>query len=336
MVGCSRTGNDISWANKNLNTDGWKKLNPSELSKNIADKNGKVEGWFRFKFKLDTGFVNFPLGIKRGCWAATDIYVDGNHFYSFGNTGKNGNYKEFNPIDKPAQSLDIRLNEEHLLAVHFVDYLSPLPPTNLKSNFGGFGFELKGLHYLIMLNGPKFNSELLALSGERMLYRSMWVSVTALLTLLFWLLVFQNPAETKTLRLIAIYTSCSALANLCRFFFSSPDVSFLTYAVSSILFNFFTWMVIMFTFIVVIAVLKFKLSRVAWSIFISFFVLGSATAFVFSFFQTFLYSVASVVSLIYVYIIVASWKKIKRGTVGFSDWIVIIGFVWLSLLVLQI
>src|SRR5258708_25670045 len=53
-----KQGNDFSWANKNINASGWRKLKPTELSAKYADKIGKVECWFRFKFKLDPDFSN--------------------------------------------------------------------------------------------------------------------------------------------------------------------------------------------------------------------------------------------------------------------------------------
>src|SRR5215831_13691389 len=94
-----KPGNDPSWASNEINTSGWTRLKPTELSVEHADKNGKVEGWFRIKLKLDKDFSNTALGIVRGGWAASDIYIDGNFFASFGKTGtENNSYQEYNPI----------------------------------------------------------------------------------------------------------------------------------------------------------------------------------------------------------------------------------------------
>src|SRR5207342_2867980 len=72
-----KEGNDSSWAKKNIDLTGWKKLKPTGLSGKYADKNGKVECWFRIKIKLDTAFRNKPIGFRIGTWAATDLYIDG-------------------------------------------------------------------------------------------------------------------------------------------------------------------------------------------------------------------------------------------------------------------
>jgi hypothetical protein len=129
-----KPGNDLSWANKDLEDRDWKRMNPTGLSARYADKTGRAEGWFRLKFQLDSSFHDIPIGVRRGTWAATDIYIDGNFLASFGNTGYDGkSYKEYNPIDKPLVRANIEPGKEHLLAIHFVDYLSPVPPRQLKS-----------------------------------------------------------------------------------------------------------------------------------------------------------------------------------------------------------
>ena len=90
-----KEGNDTSWARKDISTTGWKKFNPTQLTIKNADKNGRAEGWFRIRFRLDNSFQNMPVGIQMGRWAATDVYLDGRHIVSSGNTGLNGKpYKE--------------------------------------------------------------------------------------------------------------------------------------------------------------------------------------------------------------------------------------------------
>ena len=94
-----KAGNDTAWAKKTIETSSWKKLKPTELSVKMADKNGKVEGWFRIKIKLDSTFGEKPFGIKLATWAATDIYIDGKLLASYGSTGLNRMpYKDYNPF----------------------------------------------------------------------------------------------------------------------------------------------------------------------------------------------------------------------------------------------
>ena len=67
----------------------------STVRKN-ADKNGRLEGWLRIRFKLDSSFENIRIGIQASRWAAVDIFIDGNYFTSYGNTGLNGRAYEEN------------------------------------------------------------------------------------------------------------------------------------------------------------------------------------------------------------------------------------------------
>ena len=46
-------GNDSNWAKETIDVTDWKKLKPSKLSVKYADKNGRVEGWFRIKIRID-------------------------------------------------------------------------------------------------------------------------------------------------------------------------------------------------------------------------------------------------------------------------------------------
>ncbi len=316
-----REGNDFSWANKDINTAGWRKLKPTELSAKYADKTGKVECWFRFKFKLDHDFDNMPLSFHRGSWAATELFLDGNLLASFGNTGTGGKtYEEYNPIDKLSVPVNLELEKEHLLSIHFVDYVSPFPPRQLKSEaIGGVRVETKGLRYLIMLTGPKYSLTIPNTSRETLLYRSIWVSVTSLLALLFWLLFFQNPNEKKTLLLIAVYSSFSAGSNVTRFFLANPDVSFVTYKINDLLYNLSFWIITVASFIIVLNILNFKISRNLRPFLIAFSFFGAFTIF-FNFFWLLLTSTVIISFFIFIYILISSWKKLKG-----AQWAIVAG-----------
>src|SRR4029453_14744873 len=49
-----KSGNDLAWAKKKIEVNGWERMNPLGLSARFADKTGKAEGWFRLKFQLDS------------------------------------------------------------------------------------------------------------------------------------------------------------------------------------------------------------------------------------------------------------------------------------------
>ena len=59
----------------------------------------------------------------------------------------------------------------------------------------------------LLLKGPQFAANISELQTRRAIYHIIWATVCVLLSLLFWVLAFQNPRE-KNLRLIALCTSC--------------------------------------------------------------------------------------------------------------------------------
>src|SRR5690242_4723241 len=58
-----KPGNDTTWANPDIETAGWIKLKPIDLSKKYADKNGRLEGWFRIKIRIDSSLFHKKLWI---------------------------------------------------------------------------------------------------------------------------------------------------------------------------------------------------------------------------------------------------------------------------------
>ena len=48
-----KLGNNPSWAMPDLEVSDWQKLKPVDLTKKMADEEGRLEGWFRIKIKPD-------------------------------------------------------------------------------------------------------------------------------------------------------------------------------------------------------------------------------------------------------------------------------------------
>ncbi len=199
-----RLGNDSGWNRKDINISGWRKLKPEDLSARFADNNGRTECWFRVKIKLDSSIKEPLIGFKINTWAATDLYINGNHLYSFGSTGTNGvPFKEFNSKGRLPVPIDLKMGSEYTIALHIVDFLTPLPPRRLKSEMAGFS-------NLIRLTGPSYNNEFMTAVKQLGVFTTIWISVCTVLSLLFWLLYIQNANE-RGLRLIALGTTFTTL-----------------------------------------------------------------------------------------------------------------------------
>lgn len=199
-----KEGNDTAWAKKDIEVNGWKRFRPVEFSAKQADKTGRAAGWFRIKIKLDASLGDIPLGIDLSTWVASDIYINGELKTSSGNTGQNG--KPYQPpasLHSHPKPVYLYPGNEYLIAMYVVDYLAPLPPRRLKS-------ENRWDTHLINITGPNYFSTVIKTIVKWNSYTTLWFSVCAILSLLFWLLAYQNPNE-KNLRLIAACTSFFAL-----------------------------------------------------------------------------------------------------------------------------
>ena len=193
-----KQGNDTAWAKKDIDLTGWQKLMPTELAEKLADKKDRVEGWFRIKIKLDTAFMETPFGFRISSWAASDFYINGNLIASFGNTGINGapyleNRFVSNLLPVP---VNIKPGKEYTLALHVVDYLSPFPPHQLKA-------KESGLRGLIRITAPNYYKSVVENSTSGVYFNIILAIISAVLSLLFWLLLFQNRSE-KNLLLFAL------------------------------------------------------------------------------------------------------------------------------------
>src|SRR4030095_7140205 len=130
-----RKGNNPDWAKTNIDLESWEKRKPAELSEKLADKNGKLECWLRIKIRMDSSLKYMPFDIIVNGWAATAVYVDGTLFKSYGNTGANGKpFREYNSNDKLPLTFNVDMTTDHVIAVHFVDFVSSAPPFHLRSN----------------------------------------------------------------------------------------------------------------------------------------------------------------------------------------------------------
>ena len=190
-------GNDTNWSKKEIDTKGWEKLKPTDLSAKYADKNGRVEGWFRIKVTFDSSLLNKVLYVDFGQWASTAFYVDGQLVTARGNMGEKG--KDFREYIGGLDPLTIRFDTpaDHIFSLHYVGYLSPIPPYDVKT---------QTFKKVVRLGGPNYTTRILNNYKTVYTFLTSWEVVCAILSVLFWLLLFQNPKE-KNLFWIALYTS---------------------------------------------------------------------------------------------------------------------------------
>ncbi len=307
-----REGNDTSWAKKEIDTKGWKKLKPTQLNAGMANEEGRVEGWFRLNIKLADSFQDSQFSFQATRWAAFDLYVDGKHLASFGNTGQGIDYKENQEITVRPVNVQLNPGSDHVITIHLVDYISPIRANVLKTQ------DLGGLNKLLRLTGPDyFVTNIVYLLG---LYKYLitWISVCFLLSILFWLLFFQNRQE-KNLMLIALAMSSFTL-NVILIYNSegSGNRSFLEYSALRIIQNLALGAFHVFLLLFIIKIFKRKFTGLLKLFLVLYFILLFTDAILFSAEFQFLLGIA--MYGLFLFFLISSWKNLKG-----AQWAILAG-----------
>ena len=309
-----RKGNDISWARKEIDTAGWQKIKTSQLSGKLADKNGRLEGWLRIKIKFDPAFSDTTFDLYMTVWAASEVYVDGSLHCTFGSTGVNRKaFGEYNPLYNPPVPFNLEKGKEHIIAVHFVDFLSTLPPYHLKSEYGN------GISSFIIITTPEFRKLDFDLTLTVRAFRTIWLTVNIILCLLFWLLAFQNRNE-KNFFIIAVYTTIYTFTIYCDQSVPTPGMTYAFYAFLHLVWAILVSLCGIFSLLLMLRIFKRKISL--WFKISLWLIFAAGIAIVFS--QSVYPLIFEIVLIIinYAYYITTSWKTLKG-----AQWAVIAGII---------
>ncbi len=254
-----KSGNNVDWSKKNLNTSDWQHFRPADIAARYADSTGLVEGWFRLRVKLDSTFLHFPLSLSKETWAAMDVYLDGQLIHSYGNTGRDGKpFQEHNPYYVLPVPVHIQPQQAHLIAIHIVDETSQLQPLLLPS--------LPRSGQLLSLTGAQYTTSMHQRAENNAVYTATWLFVSLLIALLLWLLSLLNLYEKKIIHLIAIVQSLISVEMLARFLLNF-SLSHQELVVNALVLSLTAWASNGFAIVALMTVLRIKISR-GWSFFI--------------------------------------------------------------------
>jgi signal transduction histidine kinase len=297
-------GHNPVWASPDLNTMGWTRRNPSTLSVKDTDRTGRVEGWFRLRVQLDSSFKGIPVGFIKSSWAAVDLYLDGRRLASFGNTAANGQpYAEHQPYYKLPVESGLAVGRNYIISLHVVDYVSPFSSKYLKS-------ELEHANrFLLQLSGPQATAMRLITARMYFIYFTVWVTVSVLLALLFWLLTFQNLYEKAVVRLLAFCESFLILFSL-GYFLRLFDLSFIIEVVSLRLSIVSLGIAVAFLPIILLRTLNYPIPR--WII--GFIIAVQVLDFTLTFFteSNFASSIGAIIQFLFIFsIIIWAWKRLR-------------------------
>ncbi|MEZ5083252.1 MAG: HAMP domain-containing sensor histidine kinase [Bacteroidales bacterium] len=307
-------GNNTSWAHPDMNTSDWEYRRPIDLSLELENDQGVVEGWFRIKVKVDELFRDSTLYVNIGNYGqAIDMYIDGEFYHSYGSTGAFGKpYKRNEGTNLwYYRPINLEPGEEHLIALHYLH--QPL----------GFPYNLittdDVLFFTMSINESTF--EQAQKESQRKMYTGLISTATAslVLLLLFIMLYYLNRRES-ILKYIIFAASLSTFIT----FFMIPNsnvinISIQFYTLIRPLFN-LALAGLLFSIAAIFAkVFAGKSIRSIWYLAIPALIMFANMQF------TRIDVLNAVVLLFYIgtgcYYIIKSWKKLKG-----AQWAIIAGF----------
>jgi two-component system, NtrC family, sensor kinase len=251
-----KQGHHPDWAKPDLDVSDWESFNIAEISSELEDETGRIEGWFRIKIKLDQSLKNIPLAINRNLWTATEVYVNGQLVHSFGSTGNP--YTAFNPVLKYPVPVNLVPGEEYILAIHFVDYETTFTQREIR-------LTPNNLETFINLTGPEYTEWVVRDHKLTHIYVTLCLAVSFLLFFLYWFLVYLNPDQTL-FRIIAWYTTAVLVGAVVIFGNTFFEMSYPLEKVRFILFIMFQGIMTLFGLFILEWVLTRKISKLSWTL----------------------------------------------------------------------
>lgn len=115
-----KAGDDLAWAKADFDDTNWDITNKPRFKMDKLPKSGWGGiGWFRLHIKLDPSLVKEALSLSLQHYGASEIYIDGKLFHSFGQIPALGlPEKTSDPVGVPI-SLKWSEATEHVIAIRF-------------------------------------------------------------------------------------------------------------------------------------------------------------------------------------------------------------------------
>ncbi len=314
-----KKGNNAVDVNRSkIDTSGWTKFRPADVDKSLADKNGRREGWFKTYLRVDSSMMYNPIHFKFALFGAGELYIDGKLIQSYGVAGTDKNsYKEFTPNHRVPIQFTLDTTGVHELSLHIVDYLVPLE--NEKYSKGW----VVGIWDKVGADDYAKHVE------EEPFFNTLWLTVGALLCLLFWALAFQNRDE-KNLRLIAITSTCLLALSITVWM---PHNAFATFFVMIIASEYLSVVALklffVFSILLVVNIFKRRITLFL-KVILSLYVLSTLVDFLSPNTLGQMAPIYFLLALIInAYYIISSWKSLKG-----AQWFIVSGVVLTYLLIL--
>ena len=302
-----KQGHDPAYSSADYSDADWQKLNPTQLTPEMEDKDGKVEGWFRIKIKLEESLGSEQFYLNRQLWSATDVFLDGKKVISFGNTGAfDTPFKEFNPESKMPVPIELKTGQEYILAVHIVNYEHPLMLRELR-------LKPKNLQRFLNLSGSAYYKASSNIIKWSYIWTGTTISITALLMIFFWVLVVQNKKE-RLFRIIAILASIVFIHAVVEYYNLIFEASYLTKIVIGIIWAIVAPLIVSIDLMIVERIVKKHVPYLSIGILVVF---PPVSLLAHTYDISALFSIVNSVFLLYfAYLVVLSWRTLSGAQIA--------------------
>ena len=183
-----KAGRDSTYTKANAKE--WIELKPAAITEKLADENGKFEGWFRIKIKLNETFKDSLVGLNfsHKSWTPMDLFINGNLLKSYGQTGLDGavfkTYKHNN--NKAYDFVNIETDKTYNILLFVTDKTNVLDGRLIAS--------MANLSNFIVLGNSRIGLKDTGQSSS-----VFFSTLLGVLTFLFWALYFLNKREKQLL-----------------------------------------------------------------------------------------------------------------------------------------
>lgn len=190
----------------------WEKLQFTQLSTYFSNNNATLNVWLRINIKPDSSFYNFPIGIARQLWAASDIYLDGKLIASFGKTSDP--FEFYYPLFQPSTPIQLPPNIEQLLVVHIITIENWFTTRDIRMT-------PVNLVNFLTLTSERYDSYVKSLFKTSVVFGTIWLTVSLTLLFLFLLFYYLNPDQFifKLVTILSIILLVESLSNSAQYFF---------------------------------------------------------------------------------------------------------------------
>ncbi|MBL7844571.1 MAG: PDZ domain-containing protein [Cyclobacteriaceae bacterium] len=210
-----KPGDNMEWADPNVDHVGWLKLNPSAIYEPLPDSLwSQGYGWFRTWFKADSTFYFNPWYLQIITWGAAEVYFDGKLYKRYGVFSTDPDLEQRTNPNQAFTPLWLAPKDIHLVAVRF-SYHPAKRYKQIMAEHVNFGF---GMHFQSQKSNELRNEWMSKTKSVFYLLLGIYSIIIILHGYLYYL--FRKQKENLLVTLIVFILLCDAYLN---FYFSFLD-----------------------------------------------------------------------------------------------------------------